>query len=73
MRLPTVERAATPATIPTIPAEASRLVPAARAWGKVSSMQARARTTMVTIRTRPSTWIWVRARRARRLSGTSTS
>ena len=73
MKLPTVERAATPAMIPAIPAEASRLAPMVRPSGKVSSTVASASTMIPSVTTRPTTRTWVRARRARRLSGMSTS
>jgi hypothetical protein len=55
------------------PALARMLAPAARADGKVSSIAAAARTPMTTTARRRSSEIWVRIRRACRLSSTSTS
>ncbi len=64
-------RAAIPATMPTTPAEASRLAPTCRAPGNVISIRARAAITTPVIAVRDSTRAWVAMRRAVRLSSTS--
>ena len=55
--------AARPATSETRPAEASREVPMARNWSKVSSAPAVAPIQTTPISTRAMTCIWVRMRR----------
>ena len=64
-------RAAMPATIPTTPADASRLAPTCRAPGKVMSMSAMPAMTTPVMAVRESTRAWVAMRRAARLSSTS--
>lgn len=64
-RFPRVDWAATPATIPMIPAEASTEVPSARKLGKVTSIAATAMTATRTVTTRMIRVTWVRTRRSR--------
>ncbi len=65
--------AARPATIPTTPAEASRLAPTARTDSNVMSIAAKAATTVSDTTKRRITITCVRTRRTRSLLGTSTS
>ncbi len=60
-----VDWAATPATMPRIPAEASSEAPAARNAGNVSSMVAAATTPTTAETTRMISVTWVRTRRTR--------
>lgn len=64
-RLPRVDWAATPATMPMIPAEASSEVPTARKSGKVSSIAAAATTATTAVTIRMISVTWVRTRRTR--------
>jgi hypothetical protein len=64
-RLPSVDWAATPATMPMIPAEASSEAPAARIAGNVSSIDATATTPTIAVTTRMISDTWVRTRRTR--------
>ncbi len=69
---PSIDWAASAETTPSSPAEASRLAPAARACGNVTSIAptvTMAITAIPTLRT-TVTWVWIR--RAARLSSTST-
>lgn len=60
-----VDCAATPATMPTMPAEARIEAPAARIAGKVSSIAATATTPTTAETTRMISVTWVRTRRTR--------
>lgn len=64
-RLPRVACAATPATIPMIPADASIDVPIARMPGKVSRIAATATITTTAVTIRMISVTWVRTRRTR--------
>ena len=69
--LPSRLCAASAATMPITPAEASTLAPTARTVGKVISATPSASTTITATVSRRSMTTWVCSRRARRLSGTS--
>ncbi len=60
-----VDCAATPATMPRMPAEASSEAPAARIAGNVSSIAATATTATTAVTTRMISETWVRTRRTR--------
>ncbi|CAM5518738.1 hypothetical protein STENM223S_10679 [Streptomyces tendae] len=62
-RLPSVDWAATPATMPMMPAEASSEAPAARIAGNVSSIDDTATTPTIAVTTRMISDTWVRTRR----------
>lgn len=64
-RLPSVDWAATPATMPITPAEASIEVPTVRIAGKVSSIAAIATVATTAVTTRWIRVTWVRTRRTR--------
>lgn len=64
-RLPSVDCAATPATMPMMPAEASIEVPTARMSGKVSRIAATATTTTTAVMIRTISVTCVRTRRIR--------
>lgn len=64
-RFASVDWAATPATMPRMPAEASSEAPAARIAGKVSSIAAIATTPTTAVTTRWISATWVRTRRTR--------
>lgn len=67
-KLLSVDCAATPATMPRIPAEASSEAPAARMAGNVSSIEAAATTPTTAETTRMISDTWVRTRRTRAAS-----
>ena len=67
-KLLSVDWAATPATMPRMPAEASSEAPTARIAGKVSSIEATATTPTTAETTRWISVTWVRTRRTRAAS-----
>lgn len=64
-RLPRVDWAATPATMPSTPADASMDVPTDCIAGKVSSIAATATVATTAVTTRWISVTWVRTRRTR--------